>query len=221
MISDKKSKPGTAGYRFVKRTFDILISFIGIFVLIIPMLIIMIAIRIESQGGVLFRQKRVGRKGKEFTIYKFRSMYRSAPPETATGDLINAESHITRVGAFLRKSSLDELPQLFNVLKGDMSLIGPRPLIVSEEKMHNLRNAAGVYTIRPGITGWAQINGRDCVSDEQKAALDTEYLHKISFAMDVRIVFGTIFTVSTRQGYAEGRQSERSSDLGDTDFEIA
>ena len=196
-----------SGYRFVKRLADILISLTVLILLTIPMLIISLIIRLESHGSALFRQRRIGLDGKEFTIYKFRTMYLTAPSDTATGDLADAQSHITRVGSFLRKTSLDELPQLINIIRGDMSLIGPRPLIVSEDEIHILRRNAGVYSIRPGITGWAQVNGRDCVDSETKVALDIEYLRNFSLAMDLKIIFKTLAVVLSGDGYAEGQQT--------------
>ena len=205
LVSEKRNR---TGYRFVKRALDIVISLTALILLFVPMMIIALIIRLESRGQALFKQRRIGLLGKEFTIYKFRSMYLSAPRDTATNDLEDAKIHITRVGAFLRKTSLDELPQLINILRGDMSLIGPRPLIVSEDIIHVLRKEAGVYSIRPGITGWAQINGRDCVDADTKVALDIEYLRNFSFAMDFRILLRTMSVVITGDGFSEGQHSD-------------
>ncbi len=208
-------------YRFVKRGLDVLCSLVGIILMLLPMLVIALAIRLHSPGSALFRQRRIGLNGKVFTILKFRTMYQTAPHETSTEDLVDAGKHITRFGAFLRKTSIDELPQLFNVLRGDMSFIGPRPLIVSEKEVHRLRMQSGVYCIRPGITGWAQINGRDCIDAETKVYLDTEYLHNYSFTMDLKIALNTLFVVSSGDGYSEGRKSDQHSAINSIDNNAA
>ena len=159
-------------YSFFKRLLDIVLSLTALIVLAPLLLVLALLVKLDSPGPALFKQKRVGRNEKLFDIYKFRSMYTSAPRDVATSELQNAESHITRVGRVLRKTSLDELPQLFNVLKGEMSLIGPRPLVPNEKDIHELRREKGAYRVRPGITGWAQVNGRDCVLPVDKARLD-------------------------------------------------
>jgi O-antigen biosynthesis protein WbqP len=169
------------------------------------LLILVILIRLDSKGAVIFRQSRVGKGGKIFRIYKFRTMKIDAPKHIATKDLQDPYKYITRMGMFLRKTSIDELPQLFNVLKGDMSIIGPRPLIEKESKIHLLRYKAGVYDLRPGITGWAQINGRDDIEDEEKVMYDREYAERLSFSFDVKIFFGSIIVVFKRDGYKEGK----------------
>jgi len=203
-----------SAYPFFKRLFDIVFSLAAIILLAIPMMIIGIVVRLETPGPAIFRQNRVGRNGRLFSICKFRTMFCTAPRETATAELKNAESYITKVGAFLRKSSLDELPQLFNVLRGDMSFIGPRPLIASEEEIHLLREASDVYSVRPGMTGWAQVNGRDCISIADKVAYDSEYAHDISFFFDLKVLFRTVFVVASGDGYAEGcRTSADDSDI--------
>ncbi len=196
-------------YRFFKRLFDIVLSFIALLILWPVMLILAIWVRLDSKGPVIFRQSRVGLHGKLFRIYKFRTMRTDAPSEMATRDLENPYSYITKSGDFLRKTSLDELPQLVNVLRGDMSLVGPRPLIENEGgNIHKLRMDSGVYTVRPGLTGWAQVNGRDNVPDEEKAAYDREYVEKLSFVFDVKIIFKTIAVVFKRDGYKEGKQED-------------
>ena len=189
----------------VKRCSDILLSAVGLIVTALPMAITAICIKADSVGPVIFKQQRVGRNGKLFTMYKFRSMYVSAPENCATYELEDAQHQITPVGAFIRKTSLDELPQLINVLKGDMSIVGPRPLIKQEKLIHTLRMNSGVYKLRPGITGWAQINGRDTVSITSQAERDAYYVHHRNFALDCKILFRTFFKVIKHDGIKEGK----------------
>ena len=190
-------------YCAVKRVFDIVVSLAGIVVAALPMAIISLIISADSKGCAIFRQRRVGLNGKLFNVYKFRTMHTFAPEE-ATSELHDPYRYITRVGAFLRRTSLDELPQLFNVLKGDMSLVGPRPLIAKEQDIHYLRKKANVYSVRPGITGWAQINGRDDVSVNEKVRLDAEYVEKRSLLFDLSILVRTVLVVFRKDGYREG-----------------
>lgn len=189
-----------SSYLFFKRLLDIIFSFIALILLSIPFIIISIAIKLDSKGPVIFKQSRYGRYGKPFTILKFRTMYQDAPSAVATGDFKDAQLHVTKVGRILRKASIDELPQLFNVLFGQMSIIGPRPLIVEEEKIHQYRLANQIYMLRPGITGYAQVNGRDDISFEDKMARELEYLHNFSFSMDLKILFKTVYVVFHREG---------------------
>ena len=191
-------------YSFFKRLLDIVLSLTALIVLAPLLLVLALLVKLDSPGPALFKQKRVGRNEKLFDIYKFRSMYTSAPRDVATSELQNAESHITRVGRVLRKTSLDELPQLFNVLKGEMSLIGPRPLVPNEKDIHELRREKGAYRVRPGITGWAQVNGRDCVLPVDKARLDGYYADHMSFGLDVKIIFFSVICVLTARGVREG-----------------
>ena len=191
-------------YSFFKRLLDIVLSLTALIVLAPLLLVLALLLKLDSPGPALFKQKRVGRNEKLFDIYKFRSMYTSAPRDVATSELQNAESHITRVGRVLRKTSLDELPQLFNVLKGEMSLIGPRPLVPNEKDIHELRREKGAYRVRPGITGWAQVNGRDCVLPVDKARLDGYYADHISFGLDVKIIIFSVICVLTARGVREG-----------------
>ena len=195
-------------YRDVcKRFFDFVFSLIGIVVLAVPMLIVAIVIKIDSpKEQILFRQKRVGKNNHEFTIYKFRSMRQDAPHEMSTKNFENPEAYITPVGKFIRKASLDELPQLFNVFKGEMSIVGPRPLIPNEEKVLELRNEYGANKILPGITGLAQVNGRDEITDEVKAKYDGQYAQKLSWFLDISIVFKTLFDVVRSRGIREGKK---------------
>lgn len=194
-------------YRDVyKRIFDFVFSLIGIVALAVPMLIVAIVIKIDSpKEQILFRQKRVGKNDREFTIYKFRSMRQDAPHEMATKNFENPEAYITPVGKFIRKASLDELPQLFNVLKGDMSLIGPRPLITSEKDVLALRDKYGASRILPGITGLAQIHGRDEITNKNKASYDGKYALNISLLLDLSIFFKTVLDVIHGRGVHEGK----------------
>lgn len=192
VLTDKVEKLPWRPYFAVKRGVDLLLSSVGLLLFLIPGLIIAIIIACESKGPVLFSQRRIGRYGAEFRIYKFRTMRVDAPKYKATGELVDSNQYITSFGHFLRKFSLDEIPQLINVWKGDMSLIGPRPLIAEETEIHQLRLLNGVYQVRPGITGLAQINGRDRVSLEDKVRMDKEYVEQIGLAKDVSILFSTI-----------------------------
>ncbi len=212
--SDKTTCTGSV-YPVFKRVLDIVFSLAGIILLALPMLIIAAIIRLGSPGAAVFRQDRVGQNGKVFSICKFRTMYCTAPKNTPTCELKDAQSHITPFGAFLRKSSLDELPQLFNVLRGDMSFVGPRPLIAEESEIHSLRQAAGVYRVRPGMTGWAQVNGRDCVTVPEKVTYDAEYAGNYSLAFDLKVIFRTIFVVASGDGYAEGHRSQNEDSSPD------
>lgn len=188
-----------------KRILDILISLIGIVVLAIPMLIIALIIKTDSpKEKVLFKQVRVGKNNRCFTILKFRSMRQDAPHQMATGEFKNSQEYITKIGRVLRKTSLDELPQLFNVVKGDMSLIGPRPLIPKEKKVLGLRKKLGALSILPGITGLAQVHGRDELSNKEKALYDGSYTHRISFRLDLRIFLKTICDVIQSKGIHDG-----------------
>ncbi len=204
-LSDLKvlGKPG-AWCRFVKRAIDILASFFAIMLLLLPALIIMLVVFIDDPGKVFFRQYRVGKDGKRFKLYKFRTMKKEAPKYMSTMEFNDPDKYITRVGHFLRKSSLDEIPQLFNVLKGDMSIVGPRPLISDEYEIHQMRTKLGVYSIRPGVTGLAQINGRDTVDPETKVRWDHKYLETIGFVTDLKILFSTIPKVFGHDGMVEG-----------------
>lgn len=195
-------------YRDVcKRFFDFVFSLIGIVVLAVPMLIVAIVIKIDSpKEQILFRQKRVGKNNHEFTIYKFRSMRQDAPHEMATKNFENPEAYITPVGKFIRKASLDELPQLFNVFKGEMSIVGPRPLIPNEGKVLELRDEYGANKILPGITGLAQVHGRDEITDENKASYDGKYALNMSMLLDITIICRTFFDVLQSRGIKEGKQ---------------
>ena len=186
-----------------KRLFDIVVSFFSLIILS-PLFLFIIAVNYFTPNcKVFFSHERRGRSGKPFKIYKFQTM-KNDTPNCATGELENPEQYITKFGAFLRKTSIDELPQLWNILKGDMSFVGPRPLISSEIRAHRLRLEYGVYRFRPGLTGWAQINGRDDISLMKKMKLDKEYCDKWSLKLDLIILLRSIGVVVKREGYQEG-----------------
>lgn len=187
-------------YRFVKRSFDIVVSFLMLIVLSPIMLLIAIAIKCDSKGSVIFKQKRMGKDGKIFYCYKFRSMRTDAPRDCATSLLKNPEQYQTRVGRFLRKTSLDELPQLWCVLVGSMSIIGYRPLVLTEEKCNEMRRRLNVFSFRPGVSGYAQVHGRDDVYYKNKAVLDAEYVKKASLWLDLKLLFQTVIVVLKREG---------------------
>lgn len=186
-----------------KRLFDIVVSFFSLIILS-PLFMFIIAVNYFTPNcKVFFSHERRGRSGKPFKIYKFQTM-KNNTPNCATGELENPEQYITKFGAFLRKTSMDELPQLWNILKGDMSFVGPRPLISSEIRAHRLRLEYGVYRFRPGLTGWAQINGRDDISLMKKMKLDKEYCDNWSLKLDLIILLRSIGVVVKREGYQEG-----------------
>lgn len=191
---------------YIKPVLDILMAFVAIIFLIVPMLAIAIAIKLDSAGGVFFKQKRVGKNKKYFKILKFRTMRIDAPHDVPTHLLNGANSCITKVGAFLRKTSLDELPQLFNILLGQMSFIGPRPALWNQYDLIEERDKYGANNITPGLTGWAQINGRDELTIDVKARFDGEYVEKVDFLFDLEIFFKTIFKVLIKDGIKEGIQ---------------
>lgn len=192
---------------FFKRGFDILFSLLAIVILAIPMMIVALWIKVDSpHEKVLFKQERIGIDNIPFTILKFRSMRNDAPHQMATENFENPEVYITPVGKILRKTSLDELPQLFNVLKGDMSIVGPRPLIPKEKYVLKLRDEYGANKILPGITGLAQVHGRDQVTDENKASYDGKYALNVSLLLDASIILKTISDVVRSRGVREGKK---------------
>ncbi|HFI0155307.1 TPA: sugar transferase [Streptococcus suis] len=199
-------------YPVLKRVIDIVISGLAIVVLSPVLLLIAIAIKLDSKGPVLFKQKRVGKNKSHFMIYKFRSMYVDTPSDMPTHLLKDPTAMITKVGAFLRKTSLDELPQLFNIFKGEMAIVGPRPALWNQYDLIEERDKYGANDIRPGLTGWAQINGRDELEIDVKARLDGEYAEKIGLMMDVRCFFGTIFSVLRSDGVVEGGTGTKKVD---------
>lgn len=188
----------------MKRVFDFIISLIGVRVLSPIILIVALAVKFTSPGPMLFKQRRIGKNNVEFEIYKFRTM-RIDTPNVPTHLLENPEQWITPVGKFLRKTSLDELPQLFNILKGEMSIVGPRPALYNQIDLKEMRTEAGVHKLVPGLTGWAQINGRDEIPLSLKVKLDKEYLMKKSFFFDIKIIFMTALSVIKSEGVQEGK----------------
>ena len=192
----------------IKRLLDLVLSLIGILVAAIPMLIIAVFIRKEDPGPVLFTQKRFGIHKSFFTLYKFRSMKLSTPHDVPTHQLENPEQYLLKSGRFIRKYSLDELPQLVNILKGDMSVIGPRPALWNQEDLIAERDKYGANDVKPGLTGWAQINGRDELEIPVKAKLDGEYAARQSFLFDCRCFFGTFLKVLRHEGVVEGGTGE-------------
>ena len=191
-------------YKFFKRTLDIVFSFIGMIVLSPFFLLLVLAIKLDSKGPVLFKQKRVGLHKKHFYILKFRTMRMDTPKDTPTHLLENPEQWITKVGKFLRKTSLDELPQIWNIFVGDMSIIGPRPALWNQYDLIEERDRYGANDVLPGLTGWAQIHGRDELPIAKKAELDGYYVQHLSFGLDVRCFFGTIKSVAKSEGVVEG-----------------
>ena len=188
----------------IKRLLAVVLSLAGILVLGWLFVLLCIAIKLDSPGPVLFRQKRVGLGKSHFYILKFRTMRTDTPKDMPTHLLANPEQYITKVGKFLRKTSLDELPQLFNILKGDMAVIGPRPALWNQYDLIAERDRYGANDVRPGLTGWAQINGRDELEIPVKAKLDGEYVEKLSFGFDVKCFLGTIAAVLRSDGVVEG-----------------
>lgn len=188
----------------IKRLLSAVLSFCGLICLSWLFLIIIIAIKLDSPGPILFKQKRVGVHKKHFEIYKFRTMRIDTPHDMPTHLLANPDQYITKVGHFLRKTSLDELPQLINILAGDMAVIGPRPALWNQYDLIEEREKYGANDVRPGLTGWAQIHGRDELEIEEKAKLDGYYVRHMGFTMDVRCFVGTIFSVLKSDGVVEG-----------------
>ena len=194
--------------KYVKRAIDVILSGAGIVVLAIPMLIIALAIKLDSKGPVLFKQKRVGLHKTYFEIYKFRTMRIDTPHDAPTHELADPEQWITKVGKILRKTSLDELPQLFNIFSGKMTIVGPRPALWNQFDLIEERDKYGANDVVPGLTGWAQINGRDELEIPVKAKLDGEYVEKMSFGFDLKCFVGTIFSVLRSEGVVEGGTGE-------------
>ena len=192
------------GYRYIKRIIDILLSGLAIIILSPLLLILCIAIKLDSPGPIFFTQKRVGIHKTYFQIYKFRTMRTDTPKDMPTHMLANPEQYITKTGRFLRKTSLDELPQIFKIFKGDMSIVGPRPALWNQDDLVAERDKYGANDVTPGLTGWAQINGRDELEIPVKAKLDGEYVKKYGFTMDVRCFFGTFLSVLRQDGVVEG-----------------
>lgn len=195
-------------YVAVKKIIDRFLAFIGLIVLSPLFLILIIAIKLDSPGPIFFRQKRVGIHKTHFEILKFRTMRTDTPKDMPTHMLKNPDQYITKVGRFLRKTSLDELPQIINILKGDMAIVGPRPALWNQYDLIEEREKYGANDILPGLTGWAQINGRDELEIPVKAKLDGDYVAKMSFGMDLRCILGTVVSVARQDGVVEGGTGE-------------
>lgn len=204
------------GYRFIKRSFDIVASLCGIIILSPVFIAVAIAVKVTSKGPVIFEQKRYGKAGKPFFLYKFRTMTTNAPPDIPTREMQENISYMTSIGPFLRKRSLDELPQFFNILKGEMSVVGPRPVILQEADQIMAREQYGANNIRPGLTGWAQINGRDAVGVEAKARYDGEYCEKMSVAFDAKCFLRSWVVVVTGQGFGDAIAIEEAEEEGES-----
>ena len=193
-------------YVRVKRALDLALSLAAIIALSWLFVIIAIAVKLEDGGNIIFRQKRIGIHKREFYIYKFRTMKAETPKDMPTHMLKDPQAYITQIGKFLRKASLDELPQLFNILRGDMSIVGPRPALYNQYDLIEERDKYGANDITPGLTGWAQVNGRDELPIPVKAAYDGEYVRRMSLLFDIRIIIKTVFSVFTADGVREGKK---------------
>lgn len=197
-------------YAVIKRVIDIVISILALVCFLPASLIIVILIKMESRGPVLFKQQRIGKHNQPFTILKFRTMKADSPCDVPTHLLLHEiHKHTTRIGAFLRKTSLDEWPQFINILKGEMSLVGPRPALWNQYDLILARERCGVNDIVPGLTGWAQIHGRDTLSIDAKVGFDGEYLVNRNTLLDMKIIFLTIMKVINREGVGEGAGADR------------
>lgn len=192
-------------YNTFKKLTDRILALVLVLFLSPILMLVVILIKVDSKGPIIFKQRRVGKDKTLFDIYKFRTMRIDTPKDTATHLLENPEKWITKVGNFLRKSSLDELPQLFNILKGDMSFVGPRPALWNQYDLIELRDSYQVNSIQPGLTGWAQVNGRDELSIEDKVRYDKEYSENISLLMDIKCLLLTILKVIKSENVIEGR----------------
>ena len=195
-------------YSFFKRCFDIFCSLLAIIILFLPLLIVAIAIKVDSKGPIFFKQDRVGKNKKLFKILKFRSMYTDTDPNAPTHQLGDANSHITKVGKFIRKTSIDELPQLLNIFAGQMSFVGPRPALWNQDDLIAERDKYHANDIKPGLTGLAQISGRDELEIPVKAKFDGEYVEKRGFFYDIGLLFKTAFSVFKHEGVVEGGTGE-------------
>lgn len=193
-------------YRYFKRFYDLILSLIGLVILIPIFVLLIIIIKIDSKGPILFKQKRVGRNKKYFYILKFRTMYISSPKDTPTHLLENPNQWITKIGRILRKTSLDELPQIINIIKGEMSIVGPRPALWNQYDLIEERDIYGINEFTPGLTGYAQIHGRDELNIQDKTKLDAHYCQNISFGNDFKIILKTIVKVFKREGIVKGKK---------------
>lgn len=216
----KKQKQSKSIFLIVKRAFDLLLAVCVIIAMSPVLFLIAVIIKLTSSGPILFKQKRIKQYKKDFYIFKFRTMYIDAPKDVPTHLLNNPDKFITPFGKFLRKTSLDELPQLFNILKGDMSFVGPRPALYNQYDLISLRERYGVNNIPVGLTGWAQINGRDELSIEDKVSYDYYYLQHMSFKLDCLIIFNTFFRVLSSKGVVEGGVKRGKKNVENKDISI-
>ncbi len=198
-------------YPIIKRIIDFILSLIGLIILSPIFLILTITIKLDSKGPILFKQKRVGKNKKHFYILKFRTMRTDTPKDMPTHMLEDPDVFITKVGKFLRKTSLDEFPQIINILKGEMSIIGPRPALWNQYDLIEERDKYGANDITPGLTGWAQVNGRDELPIDVKAKYDGEYVERMSFVFDVKVFLKTIFSVLKSDGIKEGANETQAN----------
>lgn len=195
-------------YPIIKRLIDFILSLVGMIILLPVFIVLALIIKLDSKGPILFKQERIGKNKKEFHILKFRTMRTDTPKDMPTHMLQNPDVFITKVGKVLRKTSLDELPQIINILKGEMSIIGPRPALWNQYDLIAERDVYGANDIYPGLTGWAQINGRDELPIQVKAKFDGEYVDRMGFLFDVKCFFGTIISVLKHEGIVEGRTGQ-------------
>lgn len=203
-------------YMCVKRFFDIVSSLLAIIILAVPMVILAVLIRVKLGGPVLFKQERPGKDGRIFTLIKFRTMTNACDEN---GELLPDEVRLTKFGVFLRSTSLDELPELFNILKGDMSVVGPRPLLVQYLPRYN-EHQSRRHLVRPGLTGWAQVNGRNAISWEQKFDYDVEYVENVNLFLDIKIIFMTVVNVIKKDGISSETSATMEEFMGTEEKEI-
>ena len=202
-------------YDHIKRIGDLIIASLAI-VFLLPLLVVTaIIIRLESPGPALFRQKRYGKDKQPFNVYKFRTMITQAPRNIPTNDFHDAHSYITRAGRIIRKLSIDELPQLINVLQGHMSLVGPRPVVLTEISLISERDKYGANSVKPGITGWAQVNGRDELDDKLKAEMDGHYVANYGLITDLKCILKTATAILFARGHAEGHEQFNQQQAGE------
>lgn len=192
-------------YKYLKRPFDLVLAIISLIILSPLLLVISLIVKFTSKGKILFKQRRIGKDNLEFYIFKFRTMNVDTPDNVATHLLEDPDKYITKFGKFLRRTSLDELPQLLNILKGEMSFVGPRPALYNQDDLKEERDKFNVNSLIPGLTGWAQINGRDELPIQEKVKYDAEYLRSVSFVFDVKIIFRTFLKVFRKDGVVEGK----------------
>jgi O-antigen biosynthesis protein WbqP len=201
--------------KYTKRILDLTCALLLCIVIAPFAVIVAVAIKIDSPGPIIFRQKRYGRNGHPFTVLKFRTMSIDAPSDSPTNSLFNAYMHITRVGRVMRKLSIDELPQLINVLRGEMSIVGPRPVVLGETDLIAKRKENSSYALAPGITGWAQVNGRDELRIHEKAKMDGEYADDFGIVMDIKCLALTLWAVLSIKGHREGMVEIESGNVAE------